>query len=258
MGSGHVHSAPLSATFLGRLDARAKILAVVPAVFLVNVLPPRHWPWIAAVGAVFLALLVLCGPRSVAIVKRALYMAPFLIFFLVTLPFSGAGSELFEIPLGITTLVATDEGLARTGEVALKAGTSILGVLILSGTTEAPALFAGLASLGLPRAFVAVMAIVYRYIFEMGNDLSQVRRAAAARGFRVRNLSAVPMLSRMASATLIRSVVRTQKVHHAMLARGFDGEVRTLSRTRFGAREAAALFIFYAAIAAAALMVGHA
>lgn len=133
--------------------------------------------------------------------------------------------------------------------MAAGAGTSILGVLLLSGTTEGPEIFKGLRALGVPKAFVAIMALVYRYLFEIANDASRMRRAAAARGFEARNLAAVPRLATMSGALLVRSIVRSENVHHAMVARGFDGEVRTLSTTRFGWREAAFMAAFYAAVA---------
>jgi len=190
--------------------------------------------------------------------KRAALFAPFVLFVVVTLPFSAAGSEVFAVNLGFARLVATDEGLARSGEVALKAATSILGVLVLSGSTEAPALFKGLRSLGVPRAFVTVLSMVYRYLFEIGDEFTRVRRSATARGFQVRDFHAIPRMSNMAAALLTRSVVRSQRVHNNMLARGFDGEVRTLSHAHFGRRDAAFLCAFYAAVATAIMVTAYA
>jgi cobalt/nickel transport system permease protein len=249
MGSAHTHEAPIKNTFLGRLDARAKILAIIPAVVLVNVLDLGHWRQVAAVALPFAALYVLAGREALAVLKRGVYLVPFVLFVVVTLPFAAAGNEAFALNLGITRLVATDEGLARAASVAAGALTSIAGVLLLSGSTEGPDLFHGLRQLGVPKAFVAVMGTVYRYLFEMASDLSRIRRAAAARGFEARSLASASRIGSMAGAVLVRSVVRSENVHNAMLARGFDGEVRTVSRGRFGWREAAFLAAFWATVA---------
>ena len=98
-----------------------------------------------------------------------------------------------------------------------------------------------------------MLAIVYRYVFEMAGELVRLRRAAAARGFEIRNFKAAPRLADMSGALLVRSVARSERVHHAMAARGYDGEVRTLSHGAFGGREAIFLCAFYAGIAAAVM-----
>jgi len=245
MGSGHVHPAPLKTSCLGRLDARAKILAFLPAILAVNLVPQGHLVAVGAVAAVFAFLMAMCGRDAFGVLRRAIWFAPFVLFVVVTLPFAAAGSEAFGVNLGFGRLVATDEGLRQAGAVAMKAGTSILGVLLLSGTTEAPDLFKGLRALGLPKAFVAILSMVYRYLFEIGDELSRLRRAAAARGFQMRDLRAVPRMGTMVAALFVRSVVRSEKIHHAMAARGYDGEVRVLGHTHFGKREAAFMAIFY-------------
>jgi len=258
MGSGHVHEAPLEASYFGRLDARAKILAIVPAVFLVNLLPEAEWPAVAAVGIIFLVLASFSRHGAWTVFKRAALALPFVLFVVVTLPFAAAGTEIFSINLGVGRLVATDEGLTRAAEVALRAGTSILGIMLLSATTEAPALFKGLRAMGFPKAFVAVLAIVYRYVFEMAGELVRLRRAAAARGFEIKNFRAAPRLADMSGALLVRSVARSERVHHAMAARGYDGEVRTLSHGAFGLREAMFLGAFYILISSAVVAVIYA
>ena len=237
MGSGHAHPAPLTASCAGRIDARAKLLAVVPVIVALNALPERTWPASAAVGAGFLALIFVCGHGAGMVLRRVVVLLPFLLFFVLTLPFATPGAEAFSVGIWPLRLTATHEGLARAGQVTVRGMASILGVLFLSGTTDPPALFAGLRALGAPKAFAAVLSVIYRYIFQIGDEFSRVRRAAAARAFAVRDFRAVPRLASMAASLLVRSVERSERVHHAMLARGFDGEVRTLEHGHFGAAE---------------------
>jgi cobalt/nickel transport system permease protein len=258
MGSGHTHPAPLKHGFLGRLDARAKLLTIIPAIVLVNLMRPGRQAIVFVVAGVFAALFVVAGHGAIATLKRGVCLLPFVVFVVVTLPFAAAGNEVFGINLGFSQLVATDEGLARAASVGMGALTSILGVLLLSGTTEGPEIFKGLRALGVPKAFVAVIAVVYRYLFEIALDAARLRRAAAARGFEATSLRAMPRLSAMAGALLVRSVSRSENVHYAMLARGFDGEVRTIGETRFGMREALFMAAFYGAVAGGILLVIHA
>jgi len=259
MGSGHVHPAPLAESRLGRIDARAKILGIVPAVVVVNAFDLARWPAMAMIGGMFAAMLIWgSGRHAFAVVRRALYLVPFVLFVAVTVPFAAAGSEVFGVNVGFTRLAATDEGFRKAAEVAAKAGTSILGIVLLSATTQAPELFKGLRSLGAPAAFVAVLSMVYRYLFEIGDEFSRLRRAAAARCFAMADARALPRMGTMAGALMARSVERSRRVHRAMLARGFDGEVRVLSHTHFGAGDAAFVGALYAVLAAAIAVAIHA
>jgi cobalt/nickel transport system permease protein len=192
------------------------------------------------------------------VLRRGLYLLPFVLFVLVTLPFSAAGETWFDLDLGVGVLTATHEGAARAVDAGLRSGTSIVGLLVLSGTTEATDLFAGLAALKLPRAFVLVLSMVYRYLFLLGSDLARLRRAARARGFSMRSRRSLPRLGTMAGTLLGRSVVRSDRVHKAMLARGFAGEVRTLPRGHFGRAEAVFLVLFYASLALGVVAAFHA
>lgn len=254
MGSGHTHPAPLHESFIGRLDARAKILAVVPAVLFVNVVGAAHWPAVLAVGGMFAAAMALCGRGALQTARRGLVMLPFVAFVVLTLPFAMPGNEVLAFKLGAVRLAVTDEGLARAGVTAAKACASLLGLLFLTGATEAPDLFKGLRSLGMPKAFVAVLSVIYRYVFEMGDEFARMRRAAAARGFEMATVKAVPRMGTMAGALLARSLARAERVHQAMLARGFDGELRAISRTSFGRNEAVFVAVFYVLTAATAMV----
>jgi cobalt/nickel transport system permease protein len=250
MGSGHIHAAPLSGSWLGRLDVRARLLAFLPALVLLNLVGRGELLPVALVGGLFLALAVSCGHGALTVLLRGFFLLPFVLFVVVTLPFAADGEVLASVDLGVLQLSATREGMILAADAAVRGGASILAVLILSGTTEPPRLFEGLSSLGLPRAFVLVLSMVYRYLFEIAGELARVRRAAAARAFRMTSVRAVPRLGTMAGAVLVRSIERSERVNRAMRARGFDGEVRTIGRERFGLPELAFLAAFHGGLAA--------
>jgi cobalt/nickel transport system permease protein len=257
MGSGHVHEAPLASGRLGQLEARAKLLVVLPAIVLVNVVPVARWPVPVACAALFVGLAAAGGRGGLGLLRRALPLVPFALFVALTLPFSLAGRPVFTLHLGVVDLTASAEGLARAGEALVRAGTSIAGLLVLSGTTVPTDLFQGLIALRVPRAFVLVLALVHRYLFLVGNELSRLVRGARARGFRLRDARAVPRLGTMAGALLARSVARSERVHHAMLARGFDGELRAFAGRRFGRPEAVFLVLCYAVLALGLMAAFH-
>jgi len=240
-----VHAAPLATSWLGQLDARARLLAFVPALVLVNLVGRGELVPVALAATLFLGLALSCGHGALSVLSRGLFLLPFVLFVVVTLPFAAEGQALFALDLGPLHLAATREGLELAADAGLRGCASILAVLVLSGTTEPPRLFEGMASLGMPRAFVLVLSMVYRYLFEIAGELARVRRAALARAFRMTSVRAVPRLGTMAGAVLVRSVERSEQVNRAMRARGFDGEVRTMTRERFGPPEIAFLALFH-------------
>lgn len=258
MGSGHVHEAPLAGSAPGRLDARAKLLAIVPAIVVINAIPVARWPALAGVVALFTLMLSSCGRGAAVILRRSLALLPFVLFVAVTLPFSIEGTPRITVALGPVHLVASDEGLRRAAETVLRAAVSIVGLLVLSGTTEPSDLFRGLAALRTPRAFVLVLSMVYRYLFLLSNELSRLRRGASARGFVLRRSGGVRRLGAMAGALLVRSVVRAEHVRRAMSARGFDGTLRTLPSGHFGSVEVLFLVVWYAVLTAGVVAAFHA
>jgi cobalt/nickel transport system permease protein len=55
--------------------------------------------------------------------------------------------------------------------------------------------------------------------------MARMRMALTARGFEARNPRHWPVLARSAGALFIRSYERGERVHLAMLSRGYDGRL---------------------------------
>jgi cobalt/nickel transport system permease protein len=104
-----------------------------------------------------------------------------------------------------------------------------------------PELLGGLESLGAPRFLVMVVQFLYRYLFVISEQAQHMRLAAASRGS-ARSSQGWRNRLRAASGAIsvlfARSYSRAEGIHQAMLARGFQGHLRTLSPARFGWRDA--------------------
>jgi cobalt/nickel transport system permease protein len=89
-----------------------------------------------------------------------------------------------------------------------------------------------LRRIGLPRLFVELMVIAYRQIFILLDTFSQIRTAQDARlGYRSFKVS-WRSAAELAGNILIKTVVRARHNHRALLARGYDHELRFLSPQR--------------------------
>jgi cobalt/nickel transport system permease protein len=64
-----------------------------------------------------------------------------------------------------------------------------------------------------------------RYLEVVTGELQRMRVARASRGFDARNPRHWPVLARSAGALFIRSYERGERVHLAMLSRGYTGRL---------------------------------
>ncbi len=92
-------------------------------------------------------------------------------------------------------------------------------------------LLATLRRLRLPSVFLAILALMYRFLFVLWDELDRMRTARQVRLFRKPSLweqwqQGAQMLGRL----LIRALDRADRVHGAMMARGWQGETRWLEQ----------------------------
>src|SRR3712207_8194654 len=66
---------------------------------------------------------------------------------------------------------------------------------------------------------------MFRYADVVGGELKRMRVARESRGFEGRNLSALRVLGPAAGSLFVRSYERGERVHLAMLSRGYAGRM---------------------------------
>jgi cobalt/nickel transport system permease protein len=151
-------------------------------------------------------------------------------------------------------LAVTTTGLARAGLLALRVGVAVSFVVLLSLTTPWNDLLRGLRVLRVPRSFLSVLAMTYRYLGVLSHSAHETfvaRKARAAGGSRAR--ADRGFLGGAAGALLGKTLALGNEVHDAMIARGYDGEARSLAPLRFTLADSAWL----AAMAVIALLAAY-
>ncbi|MBL7499607.1 cobalt ECF transporter T component CbiQ [Frankia nepalensis] len=238
-------------TVLHRLPAECKIVAVFGYVVTV-VLTPITAGWaFAAHALVVIALGVLGRVAPGPAARRMLIELPFLAF-AVALPFVAAGerTELF----GVVTV--SRDGLLQAFGLVARATLGVALVVVLAATTPARELLTGLDRLRMPAVIVAVMSFMLRYSTLIVDQMHRMAIARAARGHRPRTLASARTLAMALGSLFIRSYERGERVHLAMLSRGYTGSLpvglprEPASRAHWAAATAAVAV--GAAIAAAA------
>lgn len=82
-----------------------------------------------------------------------------------------------------------------------------------------------MVKLGMPRIFAVQLLMLYRYIFVLVDEGFRMHQARALRSFRGRGMS-LQTFSHLVGQLLLRTMDRAQRIHLAMLCRGFDGTIR--------------------------------
>lgn len=220
MGAGHGHKLHYHGhSPVHRAPAHVKILVLLG--FMVAVVAtPRDWYPLYA--AYFLAIVVVVAISRVPptyLLKRSVVELPFLLF-AVLLPFVATGPTT-EV-LGVSV---SQHGLEAGVALLVKGTLGVLASLTLAATTEPQDLLAGLERLHLPSQLVQIMAFMVRYLDVVTGEMQRMKVARESRGFDARNPKHWPVLARSAGALFIRSYERGERVHLAMLSRGYTGKV---------------------------------
>jgi len=135
-----------------------------------------------------------------------------------------------------------------------KATAFVAIVFTLVETTPLPELGQGAAALGIPRLLVHLVLLTYRYVFVLGDEFARLRRALRVRGFRSQvNRRTFATIGNIAGALFVRGHERSERVYHAMAARGFDGTFHSLAAAQTSSRDIA--FFAVAVVMAAAVLV---
>ena len=221
-------------SFVHRLDPRTKALAVLAFVLVVMATPPTAWPAFALGTVLMAGLILLARLPLLYVLKRSAVVVPFVLMIALFLPFFEGGQVAGSCNVGWWRVSVTYEGLLVLWNVVVKSWLSALGLILLSATTPFPRLLRGLERLGVPRVMVMILSFMYRYIFVLVDEAMRLGRARESRNLGGGLLWRARTLGNMLGTLFLRSYYRAERVYQAMLARGFDGEMRTLSELRFG------------------------
>ena len=218
MGAGHGHRLHYHGhSPLHRAPAHLKLLGLL-GFMLVVVATPDHW--FAAFGAYLLVLLGVVALSQVPptyLLKRMVVEMPFVVFALV-LPSVAYGEQVEVLGLSLSR-----PGLLAAFGILATATLGVLASLTLAATTEPQALLAGLERLRVPSLLVQIMAFMVRYLDVVTGEMQRMRVARESRGFSARDPRQWPVIARSTGALFIRSYERGERVHLAMLSRGYTG-----------------------------------
>ncbi|MDQ3357959.1 MAG: cobalt ECF transporter T component CbiQ [Actinomycetota bacterium] len=220
MGAPHGHLLHYHAhSPVHRLPAHLKIAVLLGFVLLVVATPAQEvWAFAAYAGLVLGVALVSRVPLPYLLVRMVVEV-PFVVF-AVLMPFISTGPR---VALG--PLLVSEPGLWAAWALLAKGTLGVFTSLLLATTTEPREVVAGLQRLRMPATLVQILAFMIRYLEVVAGEMHRMRIARESRGFRPGGLRAWPVIARSAGALFIRSYERGERVHLAMLSRGYAGRL---------------------------------
>ncbi|MEV0622568.1 cobalt ECF transporter T component CbiQ [Nonomuraea sp. NPDC050404] len=220
MGAGHHHQLYLpGGSVVHRLPPQCKLLAVF-AFALVVVATPRERFLAFACYAVLLGVVAaVAGVPPLYVSRRMAVEVPFVLFAFF-IPIVGLGERTTVLGLSLSV-----PGLWAAWNILAKATLGVVASILLAATTEPRAILLGAQRLRLPSLLVQIAMFMLRYLDVIVAEMRRMRVARESRGFEARDLRHVPVIARSAGALFIRSYERGERVHLAMLSRGYSGQM---------------------------------
>lgn len=182
-----------------------RILVTFAAVSAVALWPPAGWAWQAVPATALVVLSLRFRLRVAPVWRRAL-----VVWALVGL-----------ISLG---MLVQPHWPLHAGNLLLKATLSLWALSLLVHTTPLPETIAGLRQLGVPSVWTGSLAFWGRYYSVLAGEWRRLQLARRSRTLTRDRVFRFRSLANALGLLFIRAYERAEKVHRAMLARGYRGE----------------------------------
>jgi len=223
-------------SFIKRLDPRIKIVVVF--LFSVVVAVSNQLPVLMWALAPSLLIVLSAGVPTKELLRRLIPVNMLIIFLWLFLPFTFAGKVAFFIgPLAVT-----HEGVLYATRITIKSNAMMLMLIALVASTPIFTMGHAMHELGIPKKIVHLFFFTYRYIHVMHREYARLLNSMKIRGFRPKtSLHTYKTFAYMVGMLLVRSFDRAQRVHNAMLCRGFKGNLYSLSKFSIKRRDVVSL-----------------
>lgn len=202
-------------TALSRVDARAQLLTTL--LFIITLLSRDRYSVAALLPlALYPMVLATQGQVPLRTLGYSLWLAaPFALMV-------GAFNPLLEPqPLLRLADVAVSAGWVSLAAIVLRAVLSVAATVVLVAGTGMLPLCAALARLGVPQVLTTQLLLLQRYVVVLVGEAQRMNTARQLRG------GPAPMslvtYGSLLGHLLLRALDRAQRVHQAMLARGYTG-----------------------------------
>jgi cobalt/nickel transport system permease protein len=230
-------------SFICHLDPRVKIAVVF--LFSIVVATARQFQVLTAALVLGVFIVLMTQIPFMELGRRLIPVNLLVLFLWLFLPFTFKGEPLFFMgPLAVTR-----EGVLYAAGISVKSNAMMLMLIALVASTPIFTLGHALRALGIPSKIVHLFFFTYRYIHVMHREYVRLKNSMKMRGFIPKNsLHTYKTLAYMVGMLLVRSFDRAQRVYNAMLCRGFNGNLYSLSKFSLNTKDIVTFVLMMAVI----------
>ena len=214
-------------TALHRLDPRAKVLTTLA--FIVSVVSFGRYQLSALTPFILFpaVLIAAAGLPAGYILRKIALICPFALLV-------GIGNPIFDraVLLQLGPLEISG-GWISCASIVVRAALTVSAAVVLVALTGFPAICRAFERLGMPKAFAVQLVFLYRYIFVLTEEGARASRARELRSCG-KTGRGVASYASLLGHLLLRTWQRAERIHMAMLARGFSGAFHSRDQWRFG------------------------
>ncbi len=177
------------------------------------------------------ALILISQVSITDVFKRIIWVNALIFLLWLLLPFTFKG----EVLARIGSLAIYRPGVVLAAQITLKSNAILLAFIALVATMSFSTLGHALFSLRVPEKIVHLLLMTYRYVFVIEQEYLRLIRATKIRGFRPgTNANTYRTYSYVVGMLFVRAAARAERVHQAMLCRGFKGQFYSLQEFQMG------------------------
>ena len=201
-------------------------------------------------GESYVIIINYLPPFFKILLRLSYFLVPiniFIIFLWFFLPFTFEGKPLFSVG----PLVGTHEGVLYATQITIKSNAIVVVLIALVSSTSILTLGHAMHELRVPKKIVHLFFFTYRYVHVIYREYFRLVNAMKVRGFRPgTNIHTYKTFAYLVGMLLVRSCDRAQRVHRAMLCRGFRGNLYSLSEFSLRTTDVISLILMLALILA--------
>jgi cobalt/nickel transport system permease protein len=232
-------------SLIHRLDPRVKI--VVALLFSVVVAVSNRFVVLMSALGLGLSIVLAAKLPMKQLVRRLVPVNMFVILLWFFLPFTFEGEPLFSVG----PLVGTHEGVLYAARISIKSNAIMVVLIALVASTSIFTLGYAMHELRVPKKIVHLFFFTYRYIHVIHREYLRLVSTMKVRGFRpATNMHTYKTFAYLVGMLLVRSSDRGERVHKAMLCRGFRGTLYSLSEFSLRTTDIISLILMLALILA--------
>lgn len=196
-------------SIIHRLDPRVKIITLLLYVLAVALTSTANILQLPALAVLLAAVIAASAVPWGYVLRRSLTVVPFVLV------------------ICLFAYYFVRQPLLWLGTVTAKACLAAMAMVVLSSTTRFPDLLRGLKGCGIPSIFILLLSFMYRYIYLFSDEAMRMERARQSRSCGSRSAGRLKVFSHMVGTLFLRAYERGERIYAGMLARGFDGELRS-------------------------------